>query len=46
VKPIHALPTTRLLAMRLGALPALREHIEHLLRSRGLFLPVVIGGRK
>lgn len=34
--PIHTLPTERLLDMRRGALPILREHIDSILRIRFL----------
>ena len=34
--PVHALPTERLLDMRRGALPSLREYIDSLLRIRFL----------
>ena len=36
VTPVHALPTERLLDMRRGALPSLREYIDSLLRIRFL----------
>lgn len=34
--PVHTLPTERLLDMRRGALPMLREHIDSVLRIRFL----------
>ena len=36
VTPVHTLPTERLLDMRRGALPMLRDHIDSILKIRFL----------
>jgi hypothetical protein len=41
---IRTMPTGKLLTMFHGATAELRYRIASVLRARGLFLPVVIGG--
>lgn len=43
---IRTMPTARLLSMFHGATAELQDRIASVLRARGLFLPVVIGGAR